>query len=71
MATPIKAIRAKCLECSGFQPKEVRECQIDTCPLFPFRMGKNPNRAGIGNLKGGFSQKTRTQEGVLDEAEIK
>lgn len=69
--TPIKAIRAKCLECSGFQPKEVRECQIDTCPLFPFRMGKNPNRAGIGNLKGGFSPKTRTQEGVLDEAEIK
>ncbi len=68
--TPIKAIRAKCLECSGFQPKEVRECQIDTCPLFPFRMGTNPNRAGIGNLNGGFSPKTRTQEGVLDRIEV-
>ena len=58
--TPIKAIRAKCLECSGGQPSEVRECLITDCPLYPFRMGKNPNRKGIGNLKGGFSQNNQT-----------
>ena len=46
--TPIKAIRAKCLDCSGFQPSEVRNCYITECPIFPYRMGKNPNRRGIG-----------------------
>lgn len=58
--TPIKAIRAKCLECSGNQPSEVRNCLITECPLYPFRMGKNPNRVGIGNLKGRFKEKMQT-----------
>ncbi len=48
MLTPIKAIRAKCLECSNHQPKEVRYCSITDCPLYPYRFGKNPNRKGIG-----------------------
>ena len=41
--TPIKAIRAKCLECSCGNNAEVRECVIPDCPLYPYRMGKNPN----------------------------
>lgn len=41
--TPLKAIRAKCLDCSCGSAAEVRECVIPTCPLFPFRMGHNPN----------------------------
>jgi hypothetical protein len=49
--TPIKAIRAKCLDCSGFQPSEVRNCGIPECSLFPYRFGKNPNRKGIGAKK--------------------
>lgn len=40
--TPIKAIRAKCLECSGSNNAEVRNCVIPSCPLYPYRMGKNP-----------------------------
>ena len=40
--TPIKAIRAKCLECSCGNNAEVRECVIPSCPLYPYRMGKNP-----------------------------
>lgn len=45
--TPLKAIRAVCLDCCGGSPKEVRFCQfsgIDSpaCPLYPFRLGKNP-----------------------------
>ena len=63
--TPMKAIRVKCLECSAGQAKEVRECLIHDCALYPFRLGKNPNRKGIGNLKGGFSQDSQTQERVL------
>ena len=44
--TPIKAIRAKCLDCSGGSAQEVRLCVIPECPLYPYRMGKNPNRQG-------------------------
>ena len=40
----LKAIRAKCLDCCGGSPAEVRECEIDHCALHPFRMGKNPFR---------------------------
>ena len=49
--TPLRAIREKCLDCSCQQPTEVRDCPIISCALYPFRMGKNPNRAGIGNHK--------------------
>lgn len=40
----LKAIRAYCLECSGGSPKEVRECSVKRCELYPFRMGSNPWR---------------------------
>jgi len=45
--TPLKSIRANCLDCCNGQPKEVRECQIADCPLWLFRFGTNPNRKGI------------------------
>jgi len=35
--TPLKAIRAKCLDCSGGNAQEVRKCPVKTCPLWPFR----------------------------------
>ena len=40
--TPMKAIRAKCLDCSGESAKEVRLCPIKKCPLYPYRFGKRP-----------------------------
>jgi hypothetical protein len=40
--TPVKAIRQKCLECSSFQPSEVRKCDIAECPLYLYRLGKRP-----------------------------
>jgi hypothetical protein len=45
---PLKAIRAKCLDCSGGSQAEVRLCEIQDCPLYPYRMGHNPARAGKG-----------------------
>jgi hypothetical protein len=48
--TPVKAIRAFCLECAGSRV-EVRKCQNEKCFLFPYRFGKNPMRKGIGGLK--------------------
>lgn len=41
--TPIKAIRSKCLDCCTGQVTEVRQCPVTECPLYPFRMGHNPN----------------------------
>ena len=43
--TPIKAIRRKCLECSSGSYREVRNCIDELCPLWPYRLGKDPARA--------------------------
>lgn len=55
--TPLKAIREKCLDCVCGVTVEVRRCVCINCPLFPFRFGRNPNRAGIGNHAGSFPGK--------------
>lgn len=49
--TPLKAIKKHCLECSGYEKKEVRECKITDCVLFEYRLGRNPKRIGIGFSK--------------------
>lgn len=41
--TPMQAIRAKCIDCCCGQVYEVRLCTAQDCPLYAFRMGKNPN----------------------------
>lgn len=40
--TPLKAIRAKCLDCCCGDKKEVKECTLEKCTLHPYRMGKRP-----------------------------
>jgi hypothetical protein len=57
--TPVKSIRKFCVECCGGSKKEVRECIMTDCELYPYRLGKNPNRTGIGNLKGNKNLKKR------------
>ena len=44
ITSPIKAIRAKCLDCCCNNSSEVRLCPASDCPLHPFRFGKNPYR---------------------------
>lgn len=43
--TPMKAIRAKCLDCCCGQAVEVRRCVLEKCPLYPYRMGHRPKQA--------------------------
>lgn len=43
--TPIKAIRAKCLDCCCGAKQEVRFCSLKKCPLHPYRMGHRPKTA--------------------------
>ena len=41
-STPLKAIRAKCLDCSCGSYKCVRWCPVTDCSLWPFRFGMRP-----------------------------
>ena len=41
--TPLKAIRAKCLDCVCGQVNEVKLCPCTDCSLYAYRFGKNPN----------------------------
>jgi hypothetical protein len=34
-----KAIKFKCLDCSGFEYKEVKNCEHKDCSLYPYRTG--------------------------------
>lgn len=43
--TPIKAIRAKCLDCCCGSSNEVKLCSIERCALWPYRTGRDPYRA--------------------------
>ena len=44
ITNPVKAIREKCIDCCAGQPNEVKLCPITDCPLYAFRLGKNPYR---------------------------
>ena len=45
--TPLRAIRFKCLDCCCGNSYEVKMCACENCSLYPFRLGKNPNRNPI------------------------
>ena len=69
---PVKAIRAKCLDCCCDQANEVKLCPVKDCSLWPFRFGKNPYRtrtltpeqreAAAERLKQATLSKNRSQE---------
>jgi hypothetical protein len=39
----LKAVKRRCLDCSGNDQSEVRSCSHTGCSLHSFRAGKNPN----------------------------
>lgn len=41
VTSPLRAIRSFCLQCVE-TANDVRNCICTSCPLHPFRMGKNP-----------------------------
>ena len=45
--TPLRAIRAKCLDCCADSPGEVRRCSLADCPLHPFRFGRSPKKRSL------------------------
>lgn len=46
-----KAIKAKCLDCSGGIRAEVRRCTATNCPLWPFRMGTETKSSATNEVK--------------------
>ena len=47
ITNPVKAIKAKCMDCCCGSTKEVQICPCTDCALWPFRSGKNPYRKKI------------------------
>lgn len=66
--TPIRAIRAKCLDCCCYQTKEVRLCSVLKCPLYPYRMGHRPKKDGASL---GFSEESEEDDDMDDNEEVK
>ena len=50
---PIKAIRAKCLDCCCGSAPEGARCHLIDCPLWPMRMGVNPFHGQAGKPRPG------------------
>jgi hypothetical protein len=53
--SPLPSIREKCIDCCAGNKAEVVRCQITSCVLWPFRMGRNPNRGSSGGKPRGLS----------------
>jgi hypothetical protein len=51
-AALLHVIRDKCLDCSCYQPGEVRLCPVTTCALWPYRFGRDPSH----NRNRGFAR---------------
>ena len=49
--TPLRAIRAKCFDCTDGQPIEVKFCPVTDCPLYPFRLGKSPRPRSLSTAQ--------------------
>ena len=66
--TPIKAIRAKCMDCCAGQFVEVRLCAVEKCPLYEYRMGHRPK--SDKNIDGDITiDECPTTEGTFEEKE--
>lgn len=63
----MKAVRAKCLDCVGGNPSEVRKCVSIICPLWPVRMGAYPAR--LRAAANGSSGKNSPERTDSDESE--
>jgi len=57
----VKTIRKFCLWCMGNSSTLVGDCKSEKCPLWEYRMGKNPKRTGKGGCQ--FSRKGRASRG--------
>ena len=61
----LNAIRAKCMDCSCFQPSEIRNCLVTRCELWPYRMGRDPEPGQArGCAKPSLGRSNGSEEGA-------
>jgi len=79
----LRAIREKCLDCSGYQKMQVKLCETIACSLWPFRAGRHPYKkrpvtegirrkrgpGGTWMAAGAASPKTPPVDGDFQESE--
>jgi hypothetical protein len=74
----LKAIRRRCLDCSGASSNEVRDCRIQSCSLHPFRLGTgnrsrnltDEQRAAVAaRLAAGRERRAQSDAGIALAAE--
>ena len=63
--TPLKAIRAKCLDCVNGQIYEINKCHLEGCPLWEYRTGHRP--AKNNSVEGNFSEDDSEDEEIITE----
>ena len=69
LRTPIKAIRAKCIDCCAGQIYEVSKCEFKKCPLWEYRRGKRPKgddlltEEDLSGEVGGYVSSNEQKEG--------
>lgn len=66
----LRSIRMKCLECCAGSAQDVRNCHIEDCTLWPYRMGKSPNRAGKGPQEPAFLRKKQSSINESEAIEV-
>lgn len=49
--TRAQAIREFCIECMGYEVREVNKCPAEPCPLWPYRKGKGKDETTALLLK--------------------
>ena len=47
----LKDVRLHCLDCCCGIASEVKNCQIKTCHLWPYRMGKDTTRTPLNDRR--------------------
>jgi len=57
----LSAVKRQCVECMGNHPRYVEGCTSTTCPLFPYRLGKDPDKKNIDENE---RERRRTQFAV-------
>jgi hypothetical protein len=60
--SPLRALRARCLDCCAGQANEVAACTVVRCPSWPFRMGTDPWRKPASEARRASAR--RTMEGI-------
>ena len=69
--SPVKTMRKYCLTRCEEGVKRVRLCEDTECPLHPYRLGRQPNRTGIGGGKRPLLQKNRHSTEVVHKEKEK